>query len=249
MEIKAIIVDDESDNRSVLRNLLKMFCPQIKLVGEAENIDEAYNVIQDHKPDVVFLDIQMPGGNGFNLLKKFKEIPFEVVFVTGYDKYALEAIQLSALHYLMKPIEVGELQEAVKRIENSIKSKDMLLQLENVQQNLEGLEKRIVIHDNNQVVFLPLQDITHLEGEGKYTLIYTNTKKYTSSKNLGEYEEMLKSSSQFLRISKSCIVNLNCVTNYSKGEPCMLTVNEKHIYDISRRKKHELLEKMKNFGV
>jgi two-component system LytT family response regulator len=245
MKIDAIIVDDEADNRSVLNNLLKMFCPQISVKGEAQNIEEAFDLISEHKPDVVFLDIQMPGGNGFSLLKKYKEIPFKVVFVTGYDKYALEAIQLSALHYLMKPVEVSDLLDAVKRIEQTIQNKNLQLQLENVEQNLEGSVKRIVIHENNQVFFLPLNDITHLEGDGKYTFIYTSNKKYSSSKNLGEFENMLEGNKQFFRIGKSCMVNLNFITNYSKGEPCMLTVSEKFIYEISRRKKQELLEKMK----
>jgi two-component system LytT family response regulator len=245
MEITAIIVDDEADNRSVLRNLLKMFCPNIKVTAEASNIVAAYDLIMEQNPKVVFLDIQMPGGYGFNLLKKFKELPFEVIFVTGYDKYALEAIKLSAIDYLMKPIEVADLQEAVKRLEKSVKSKDLMQQLENVEYNLEAVEKKIIIHTNDKVLFLPLKDITHFDGERNYTNIYTNDKKYTSSKNLGEYEEMIESNKQFYRIGKSCIVNLNCITNYSKGEPCMLTVNEKFTYEISRRKKQELLEKLK----
>jgi len=245
MEITALIVDDEADNRSVLRNLLKMFCPHIKVVGEAANINTAYDLVIEHKPAVVFLDIQMPGGNGFNLLKKFKEVPFDVIFVTGYDKYALEAIKLSALHYLMKPIEVGDLQVAVKRLEQSIRHKDLILQFENVEHNLNELEKKITLHTNDKVVFIPLKDISHFEGEGNYTNIYTDAKKHTSSKNLGEYEEMIEGNEQFYRIGKSCIVNLNCITNYSKGEPCMLTVSEKFTYEISRRKKQELLEKIK----
>jgi two-component system, LytTR family, response regulator len=245
MEIKAILVDDEADNRSVLRNLLKMFCPNIKVMAEASNIDTAYDLIIEQSPQVVFLDIQMPGGYGFNLLKKFKELPFEVIFVTGYDKYALEAIKLSAIHYLMKPVEVADLQEAVKRLEKNVKSKYLVQQLENVEYNLDAVEKKIIIHTNDKVLFLPLKDITHFEGERNYTNIYTSDKKYISSKNLGEYEEMIEWNKQFYRIGKSCIVNLNCITNYSKGEPCMLTVNEKFTYEISRRKKQELLEKLK----
>jgi two-component system, LytTR family, response regulator len=245
MVITAIIVDDEADNRSVLKNLLKMFCPHIKVKGEAANIDEAYDLILEFDPTVVFLDIQMPGGNGFNLLKKFKEIKFDVIFVTGYDKYALEAIKLSALDYLMKPIEVADLQEAVKRIERNVINKGLQLQLENAENNMAELEKKIAVHTNDQVVFLSLKDITHFEGERNYTLIYTNSKKYTSSKTLGSYEEMLEGNVLFFRIGKGCIVNLNCITNYSKGEPCMLTVNEKYMYEISRRKKQELLDKLK----
>jgi two-component system LytT family response regulator len=245
MEIIAVIIDDESDSRKVLINLLSMFCPHVKVRGEASNINTGFELIIKHDPDVVFLDIQMPGSNGFALLKKFKEVPFDIIFVTGYDKYALDAIKLSALHYLMKPIEVSDLQEAIKRLENKIRSKNVVLQIENAENNLMGLEKKIAVHIKDQVVFLSLKDITHFEGERNYSLIYTLTQKYTSSKNLGAYEEILEGNNQFYRIGKSCIVNLNYISNYSKGEPCMLTINEKFIYEISRRKKQELLEKLK----
>jgi two-component system LytT family response regulator len=246
MKITALIVDDEADNRSLLRDLLKMYCPQVSVIAEASNIELAYNLIVQHKPQTIFLDIQMPGGNGFNLLKKFKELPFDVIFVTGYDKYALEAIKLSALHYLMKPIEVCELEEAVRRLEKSVRSKDVLLQAQVAEGNLNDFEKKITIHTNDKVVFLSLKDITHFEGERNYTHIYEVSKKYTSSKNLGEYEDMIEGNKHFFRIGKSCIVNLNCITNYSKGEPCMLTINDKFIYEISRRKKQELLDKLKS---
>jgi two-component system, LytTR family, response regulator len=245
MKITAILVDDEADNRSVLHNLLKMFCPQVEVCGEASNIETAYHLINQYQPNVVFLDIQMPGGNGFSLLKKFNEVPFDVIFVTGYDKYALEAIKLSALHYLMKPVEVSDLLEAVKRLENTIRFKDSNLQYQNMEHNLVALEKRISLHTNDQVVFIPLNSITHFEGEGNYTTIYTLEKKYTSSKTLGAYEEMISDNKLFYRIGKSCIVNLNCITNYSKGEPCMLTVSNEFTYEISRRKKQELLDRMK----
>jgi two-component system LytT family response regulator len=244
MAITAIIVDDEADIRSVLKSLLKMFCPNVKVIGEAAHIDAAYDLIVESKPDAVFLDIQMPGGNGFSLLKKFKEIPFDVIFVTGYDKYAIEAIKLSALHYLMKPIEVEDLKEAVKRLEKSKRGRDLDLQISNAESNLKGVEKRITLHTNDHVAFIPLETISHFEGEGNYTNIYTTDRKYTSSKTIGEYEEMVKGNDVFFRIGKSCIVNLNCITHYSKGEPCMLTLGDKFTYEISRRKKAELLAKI-----
>lgn len=244
MEITAIIVDDEADNRSVLRNLLKMYCSHIKILDEASNIDQAYEQILNYKPDVIFLDIQMPGGNGFSLLKRFKEMPFDVIFVTGYDKYGIEAIKLSALDYLMKPVEVDDLKNAVKRLEKSSRSKNLRPQFDNAEHNLEDIEKRIMLHTNDKVVFLSLSSITHFEGEGNYTHIYTNDRKYISSKTLGEYEEMVEGHDIFFRIGKGCIVNLNCITNYTKGEPCMLTLNNKFTYEISRRKKAELLDRM-----
>lgn len=249
MELTALIVDDEADSRSVLKQLLKSFCPQIKVVGEASNVTAAFDLIVKINPQVVFLDIQMPGGNGFSLLKKFEEIPFEVIFVTSYDKYAIEAIKLSALHYLMKPVEVDDLILAAERLEKSIlKNEKHKEQLVNVIFNVEGkeIEKRIAVHYNDRVKLLLLSDITFFEGERNYTTInLANGEKFNSAKNLGEFEETLEGNPQFFRIGKGFIVNLNYVTAYSKGERCTLTVSGKHDFEISRRKKQEFLDRIK----
>lgn len=245
MQIRAVIVDDELTSRNVLKKLLKKFCPNIELVGEADTSSKAHELINKVEPDIVFLDIQMPGGSGFSLLKKVFKTGFDVVFVTGYDEYALEAIRLSALHYLVKPIEVEDLKEAVKRIEISIQRKEFLLRLENAEYNLKTDNRKIIVHTKDQVFFIPLNLITHLVGERNYTIIYTKDSKYISSKNLGEYENILKRNEAFLRIGKSCIVNISYITNYSKGESCMLVVNGVHAYEISRRKKQEVLNRLK----
>lgn len=250
MKLRVVIVDDEQDSIDVIRNLLKKFCPDVEVVGTAMDVADAYTLINKEEPDAVFLDIQMPGGSGFTLLKKFKEIPFDVIFVTSYDKYALDAIKLSALHYLLKPIEVEDLKVAVKRIEKSVNGKDLQqLQIVNVISNMDDIEKKITIHTKDNVTFLGLNEITHLESERNYTIIYTkDNKKYTSSKNLGEYEEMLKEQPTFYRANKSCITNINHVTNYSKDEPCVLTINNQHQQEVSRRKKQELVELLKFKG-
>lgn len=249
MEIKSIIIDDEADSRSVLKKLLKSFCPNVKIAGEAHNVDSAYELIVIHKPQVIFLDIQMPGGSGFSLLKKFREIPFEVIFVTSYDKYAIDAIKMSALDYLLKPVEVEDLIAAVNKANLAIEKKhSKQQQIINVVAHIDDkeIDKKIAIHHNDQVVLLPLGEITHFEGERNYTLIHTRKeKKYNSSKSLVEFEEMLLSYPSFLRISKSCIVNLNHVSGYSKGDPCMLTVAGENSFEISRRKKQEVLERIK----
>ena len=248
MNIKVLIVDDEPDNRSVLCTLLREFCPDVVVCGEASNIDTAYELIVQHKPHAVFLDIQMPGGNGFALLKKFTEVPFDVVFLTSYDQYAIEAIRFSALDYLLKPIEVEQLKNAVAAIARSInKRQSYQRQIINVIRHLEskGMERKLAFHHNDMVVFLPPGEIMFLEAERNYTVIKTTKgERYSSSKNLGEYEELFSSDPQFFRISKSCIVNLDHVISYSKGEPCMLFINDSS-FEISRRKKTELIERMR----
>ncbi|MBS1636808.1 MAG: response regulator transcription factor [Bacteroidetes bacterium] len=249
MMITALIVDDEADSRSVLKKLLSQFCPQVQVIGEAGSVTSAYDLIQETKPQLVFLDIQMPGGSGFSLVKKFDEVPFELIFVTSYDKYAIDAIKMSALDYLVKPVEVAELLAAITRFEKyHSRQESHQMQVVNLIANMEesNVEKKIAVHNNDNVVLLSLGQITHMEGERNYTQIYTNKgDKYTSSKNLGEFEDMLESYPQFFRIGKSCMVNLNWVTNYSKREPCVITINDRHTYEISRRKKQDLLEKLK----
>ncbi len=249
MELTGIIVDDEASSRSVLKTLLKMYCPQVILLAEASNVNDAYQKIIDLKPSIVFLDIQMPGGNGISLLKKFPEVPFQVIFVTSYDKYAIEAVKFSALYYLMKPIEVEDLKEAVQKIQKTIiNQKAHKQQVLNVIFNMEstGLEKKMAMHDNDHVVFIPLDEIIYLEGDSNYTLIQTKGKKYTSSKNLGKLEEMLEEFKQFFRINRSCIINLNYINQYSKGEPCIITLSDKWNFEISRRKKQEFLDRIRS---
>jgi len=243
-------VDDEGSSREVLKALLKKFCPTIQITGEACNVDEAYKFITELKPEVVFLDVQMPGGNGFSLLKRFIEIPFQVIFVTSYDKYALDAIRCSALYYLMKPIEVPFLLDAVdklnSRIENRNTQKSQILNLIH-NESTPGIEKKIAVHSTDTVVFLPVNEIIYLEGMDEYTSIQTlQGNKFTSSKNLGKFEEMLDSFPQFLRISKSHIVNINYVDHYTKGEPCFITISAKYTFEISRRRKREFLDRIKN---
>ncbi|MBI4929205.1 MAG: response regulator transcription factor [Bacteroidetes bacterium] len=248
MEIKIVIVDDEADSRNVLKKLLQKFCPNIIVCGEADNVQKARQIIAATKPQAVFLDIQMPKANGFDLLQKYIYVPFEVIFITSYDKYALEAIRFSALDYLLKPVEVEELKRAVKRLETRQDIKNQNEKLTNLLAHIESkeIEKKIAVHVNDKVKFIPLSAITHMEGERNYTLLYNaNGEKYSSSKNLGEFEEMLQAYSQFMRISKSCLANINHVSGYSKGEPCVLTIARNFGFEISRRKKQEILEKLK----
>lgn len=247
MSIQAVLIDDEEDGRNVLRTLLEKFCPEISICGEAGNVQQAYEVVKLTKPEVIFLDIQMPGGSGFNLLKKLGDIPFEVIFVTSYDKYAIEAIKFSALDYLLKPIAVEELIIAVEKLTKSLRKKHTKqLQFTNAINQIENreIEKKLAVHHNEKVFLIALSDVTHMEGERNYTVIHTGNAKYTSSKNLGEFEDMLEVYSNFMRISKSCLVNLNHVSSYTKGAICVLTISEDCQFEISRRKKQEFLDRI-----
>ncbi len=250
MEIlNAIIVDDEDRSRRVLRKLLAGFCPEVKIVGEAKNIDEAYVVINNVKPQLVFLDVQMPTGNGFALLEKFKEVSFDVIFVTSFDQYAISAIKFSALDYLLKPVETIELRSAVDRALNKSKIyADRQVQIINLLNNIdpEVKEKRISVHKNESVVFISLSNIVHIEADDRYSLIKTlQNETYTLAKTLKEFEGFLCNERLFIRISRSLIVNIAHVKSYTKDEPCMITMSDGMVFEAPRRKKQEILKMLK----
>lgn len=245
------MVDDESDSRIVLKDLLHHFCPETELVGEAGNAEEAFGLINDTKPDLVFLDIQMPTGNGFTLLKKFEKIPFDVIFITSYDEYAINAIKFSALDYLLKPVAIPDLQNAVKKaaekLKDSLINQNLIL---NLLQSVveEGYDKKIALHKNDTVRFIKISDISYIESDWNYSSLFTSgNEQFSSSKTLKEFEEYLSAVPYFVRIHKNCIININYIKGYSKGEPCIITMQNEKELEISRRKKQEVLALLKSY--
>lgn len=247
--MKAIIVDDEEKSRRVLRNLLEKFCKEVEVCAEAESAQRAAQLIDEHKPQLVFLDIQMPTGSGFDLLRKYKELPFEVIFVTSYDEYAINAIKFSALDYLMKPVEVEELKTAVaKANRKSATSNSSGLQVINLLNNTseDHVEKSVAVHVNEKVMFIKINTIVRIEADNRYSHLYTKDgNKYTVTKTLKEFEEFLANNKSFVRINKNYMINLNSVKNYSKGEPCVIETDDGSMFEVSRRKKQEILEVLK----
>lgn len=248
-KLNCIIIDDESSGRIVLKELLASHCPDVIVTGEAENATEGYKEISSKHPDFILLDIQMPGSDGFDLLKRFKSIDFDVIFVTSYDKYAINAIKFSALDYLLKPLEVPDLVMAVEKVRERKKNK---LQKDKLVINLlnnldaESEEKKIAIHHQDKVKFINLSDILCFEAESNYTHMYTSGGGvYVTARTLKDFEDFLSHSKKFFRINKSVIINLNYVSEYSKGEPCIIYLSNGEEYEISRRKKTELMERMR----
>lgn len=247
--VKAILVDDESHGRILLRELLAKFCPEVQVIAEAGSADDAYDLIQKQKPDVLFLDIEMPGGDGFSLLKRFNRIDFDVVFVTSYNEYAVTAFKFSALDYILKPVEIDELKAAVEKVQRRIADKrhsgKWVLNLLNNVDERSG-NKKLVLHHGDKVRLLNLNEVVCLEAQSNYTNVYTaDGEKFTPARVLKEFEIFLGPNANFIRINKSVIVNMDCVTGYSKGEPCMLYLSNGKEYEISRRKKAELNERIK----
>ena len=248
-KLTAILVDDEKSSREVLGSLLQNFFPEIELLGEAENVDAAFKLITAKKPQLVFLDIQMPKQSGFNLLKKFDELPFEVIFVTSYDQYAINAIKFSALDYLLKPVEVKDLREAINKANKAIalKTKNNV-QIINLLKSIEpnAKEKKITVHAGENVKLLNESDIVFIEADGRYSNIITTTnERFTTPKYLKDFEEYLGSDSYLIRIHKSCMINVKHIKEYSKGEPFTIKMINGSEFEVARRKKVEILERVK----
>lgn len=247
--IKSIIIDDEKNSREVLSKLILKRHPEIEIIGEASNVDDAYYLCSKLKPQLVFLDIQMPRANGFNLLKKFDNIPFETIFVTSFDQYAITAIKFNALDYLLKPVEVSELknaiEKAVKNISTKVNQQPQVVNLINsLETNLE--DKKFAIHSGENVKIIKGNDVVVIRGEGRYShLTLINGDTFAMSKNLKEFEDYFGEKSNFIRISKTFMINTYFIKEYSKGDPFIIKMMDSQTFEVSRRKKPDVLLKLK----
>jgi len=218
-KISAILVDDEESARDVLENLLKRFCPQIYLKGKYKNIVEAVEAIKTIKPNLVFLDIQMPNYSGLEIVKFFEQIDFDIIFITAYDKYALRAFEVSATEYLLKPIDIERLKEAVQKVRSNLGLKQNVDNLAMLRNTLESKElKKIVVVEKGYRQLIDLATLVAIEAQESYCCIYTTDKKYTVSKNLKHFETLLEENADFIRVHKSWLVNKNQIESYSKSE-------------------------------
>lgn len=248
-KISVLIVDDESSSRIVLQDLLYNFSFNIEVVGSAASAEEAYSLIKEKNPDLVFLDIQMPRGDGFSLLQKFERLPFEVVFVTSYNQYAINAIKFSALDYLLKPVEVADLKLAVEKAKKRILMKNnsapLILNLLKTM-GAESEEHNVAVHVGDSVKFLKENEILYIEADGSYCRLYTLNSNYTTARNIKDFEDYFGENTKFIRVHRSIYLNASHVKGYNKGEPCIIEMQDGKTFEIPRRKKAEVLEKLKN---
>jgi two-component system LytT family response regulator len=248
--LQALIVDDEFKSRENLKNLLTDYCENVEVVGQAKNVKEGIDLIDYLTPDLVFLDVQMQDETGFDLLNHYAKHDFGVIFTTAYSEYAIKALRFAAIDYLLKPIDIEELQEAVKKAESRISDeKNFNYKLDILLQNLKPDNKsnfKIALPTINGLVFIKVSDILYCVGENNYTVIHApNGKKYMVSKTLKEYEELL-SDHNFFRIHKSYLVNLNEVKEYVKGEGGYVVMNDQKMLHVSKRKKESFLANITN---
>lgn len=220
-KIKAIIVDDELKARENLRYLIKDYCPNLEIISEVSNVDDAIIAINKHTPNVVFLDIEMPQKNGFQLLAAFNKINFQVVFVTAYDTYAIKAFEVAALDYLLKPIDINRLKEVAQKIDTiTVQESDKRLQL--LKENKKVL-KKIAIPYKRDYIILAINDIICIEADRMYSILYLkNKKKYVTAKSLSYYQSLLSENNQFIRTHRSWVINTNYDISYSKSKKTLL---------------------------
>ncbi len=241
--ITAIIIDDEPKGRNSLRKKLLEYCPQVTLVGEAENGDEGLALIEKHDPRIVFLDIEMPMMNGFEMLQHLPRKNFHLIFTTAYDQYAIKAIKYAAFDYLLKPIDIEELQATIKKAEEQIALNNTTERLETLSHNLAGklqLQK-IAIPTMEGLWFFNLSDIVYLEAESNYTTLhFVNHPKIVASRTLREFEELLPTD-MFFRTHNSYMINLNFIRRYIKGDGGQIELQNGHTVDVARRKKEEFI--------
>lgn len=239
----AIIIDDEPKLRDVLQNKLEKFCPEIKILAQAEDAISGYHLIKTQQPQIVFLDISMPVMSGFEMLDRFNNITFEIIFVTGYDAYALDALKLSAVDYLLKPIKTSDLQSAVQKAITRIKEQRIVKNFDVLKQNLHGANdqsKRIAIPGTDAYEFVTIREIIRCEGWQKYTRIHlVNKKTLLSSYNIGVFKELLLSY-HFYSTHKSHLINREHISKYHKEGS--LIMSDGSNVPIARRRKEAFVE-------
>lgn len=244
--IKAILVDDESHCLKALQLLLEKHCPEVHVLEQCRSAEKALEAIKRLKPTVVFLDVQMPFMNGFEMLEQLKEISFAVIFTTSYDQYAIQAIHFSALDYLLKPIDANELKAAVQKIKaqkefSSAEQFELLLQ--QLQHKGNDLS-RIAVPTTEGFELIPAEQVLYCEADDTYTYFFLkSTRKITACRSLKEVESQLLQFNHFVRIHHSFMVNLNEVTKYIRGDGGYVVMSDGRTINVSRSRKEELLKR------
>ncbi len=244
-ELKAIIIEDEEASRNVLSSYIASYCKNVTLLGEASNIIEGEKLIKEFNPQLVFLDIEMPFGNGFDLLDKLDTIDFEVVFITAYSNYAIKALNLSAAYYLLKPIDIDELVYAVGKVKETIQSREEFSNTQILTENLKAVanrDQKIVFPQMDGFEVVQISNIVRAEASDNYTVFYlVDGKKYLLSKTLKYYEDMLESLG-FFRSHKSHLINVMHVVKYIKGKSGQAIMSDDSIALVSSSVKKEFVK-------
>lgn len=243
-KIKAILIDDELNSLQNLQQKLEGFCPDINIVAISQKPEEGLLLIKQYQPDVVFLDIEMPRMSGFRMLEELGEYDFDIIFTTAYNHYSIDAIRISAFDYLVKPIGIEDLQQAVERLSKTLnkQTKEKIDILKKTLSDNRSQEDKIAITTSEGIEFIPIKNIIHIESKSNYSKIYlTENKTITVTKILKDFEEMLIPYN-FYRVHNSHLINLNYIHKYIRSQGGHVMLQDGTLIDISRRKKEEFLK-------
>lgn len=245
-KITAIIVDDEEKARNILQLLLDEYCPQVSVLSHCKNVPEAVLAIQKQQPQVVFLDVDMPGYSGFQLLDFFERVNFEIIFTTAFSEYALQAFRVSAIDFLLKPIDIDQLIDAVKKTARTMQPEVYNKQLNLIRNNEHNKTlETIAISTSGSIEFVQLKDVIALLADRAYTkIVLTNGQEIIASKNIKEFDEMLTTNSHFFRVHRSSIVNLKQVLRYNKTEGGNIEMKNGLQVPLTKDAKEDFMKKM-----
>jgi two-component system, LytTR family, response regulator len=245
--IRTVIVDDEIDSIRVTQKLLDAFCPQVQVVGTAGGVETALELIRDTKPDLLLLDIEMSQGNAFDLLNQLLPEVFQVIFVTAFDNYAVRAFKYSAVDYLLKPVDIDDLRDAISRVLERPRQQDLTEQMKALLSNLGVMpmpQQKMAIPTITGLQFVALQDIIRFEAKGNYTTIFlSNADPVLATKTIKDYEETLPESI-FYRIHNSHIINLSKIREYQKGRGGTVVMEDGSIIEVATRRREDFLGRL-----
>ncbi|MFT4832495.1 MAG: two-component system LytT family response regulator [Psychroserpens sp.] len=239
MELTAVIIEDEANSREILRNYLAKYCKNVGILGEAATIKDGLVLLEKNNPDIVFLDVEMPYGNAFDLLDQLPDRTFETIFVTAYNQYAMDALNHHAAYYLMKPIDIDELVKSVAYV-TEVKERENALEDKILTPVLNRVNGKITLPQQDGFQVLNVADILYCKADDNYTEIYLENKKLVVSKTLKYFEEAL-SEFAFARIHKSFLVNVNYVVKYKKGKGGSVVISNGKELLVSASRKRQLL--------
>lgn len=248
--IKCILIDDERNALEMMEWLIKTYTPQVQILAMCNSAEQGIEAINKYKPDVIFLDIEMPKMNGFDMLEQFDTLFFDVVFCTAYDQFAIKAFRYSALNYLLKPVDPDDLKATIKRLEDrkTLPTREQFdLLLQNIKHTNKTTPQRIALTTNDGLIFVPTSEILYCEAESNYTnVILSGGKKILVSKVLKDIDEAL-SGPDFYRVHSSFLININRIKKFVRGDGGYIVMDNDATINISRSRRQEFMELFSKF--
>ncbi len=242
--MKAVIIDDEKKSCTLLSNLITEYCNDVQVSGIAHSVVEGTKIIHKYNPDVVFLDIEMPQQNGFQLFEQFDAINFEVIFITAYDEYAIKAFRFSAIDYLLKPIYINDLEEALHRVRSKREAEETKIKYKVLKENMSNPYQNLALPTAEGMEFIQIEQIVYCEADSNYTHVFlSNNERHIISRTLGKFEELLQEMN-FQRIHNSYLINLNHVVRFVKHKHPMIYMSNGAQLKISQTYKNDFFDKV-----